>query len=168
MPRSIEAVPIRFGEGTSLNIATGIIQRTTAVRAYYSFANGRDWMDKLSAAYVVAIATRSADTLLMQQIQDRIVEDPPFTCARCREATIGQQVIRRTIFPRLAELREHANRLIHHLDSPEHRGISEVNVEGVFEYCYHLFQENAEVLLGTIPDTRFPARKCKLCRKTTG
>lgn len=164
VPKPIDAVGIRAGDGANIRMAMAIVQRTTALRAYNSYGNCRDWMDKLSTAYVVALATRSADTLLMQHIQNHIVEKPAFSCAKCREATIGTHVIRRRLFPNLKTLRVHANTLIHHLDSPENRGIADLNVQGVFDYCYHLFQESAEALFGAIPDGTFDYTRCKQCR----
>lgn len=131
--RPIEAVGIRTGEGASIRLSMGIVQRTTALRAYNAFADGRNWMEKLSTAYVVALATRSAETLLMQHIQNSINENPPIVCARCREATIGTHVIRKHLFPYLSTLRTHANTLIHHLDKPENRGVADLNVQGVFD-----------------------------------
>lgn len=97
----------------------------------------------------------------MRQIQSCIIEDPAIPCAKCREATLGTNVIRSRLFPELAELREHANALIHHLDHPKNRGIVGLNVQGVFDYCYHLFQENAELLFGRSPEGSFPYTKCK-------
>jgi hypothetical protein len=165
-PKPISAVAIRFGEGTSLHKAIGIIQRTTALRAYNSFKNGRDWMEKLSTAYVVALATRSADALLMRHIQNSIIEDLPIGCRKCREATIGTtHAIRERVFPDLFILRKHANNLIHHLDKQENCGIAELNVQGVFDYCHHLFQDNSEVLFGTIPLATFELKKCKDCQR---
>lgn len=163
-PRPIEAVGLRAGEGAAVQVAMAIIQRTTALRAYNSFSSGRDWMEKLSSAYVVAFATRSADAYLMRQIQSCIVEDPAIPCPKCREATLGTNAIRSRLFPELAALRKHANALIHHLDSPKNRGIAELNVQGVFDYCYHLFQENAELLFGRSPEGSLPYTKCKECR----
>lgn len=165
VPKPIDAVGIRTGDGANILMAMAIVQRTAALRAYNSYGNCRDWMDKLSTAYVVALASRSADTLLMQQIQNHIVEEPAISCAKCREATIGTHIIRRRLFPNLKTLREHANKLIHHLDSPENRGIADLNVKGVFDYCYHLFQENAKALFGTIPEGTFGFTKCKRCRR---
>ncbi|MBP6435686.1 MAG: hypothetical protein KA292_13600 [Sphingorhabdus sp.] len=163
-PRPIEAVGLRLGEGTTVRVAMTIIQRTTALRAYNAFSSGRDWMERLSSAYVVALATRSADMYLMRRIQSCIVEDPAIPCAKCREATLGTNVIRSRLFPDLAALRKHANALIHHLDHPKNQGIAELNVQGVFDYCYHLFQENAELLFGPSPEGSFPYTKCKECR----
>ncbi len=163
LPHPIEAFGLRAGEGPAVQVAMAIVQRTTALRAYNAFSNGRDWMEQLSSAYVVAIATRSADTYLMRQIQSCIVEDPTIPCAKCREATLGTNVIRSRLFPKLAALRKHANALIHHLDHPKNRGIAGLNVEGVFDYCYHLFQENAELLFGHSPEGSFPYTKCKEC-----
>ena len=62
-------------------------------------------------------------------------------------------------------LREHANKLVHHLDDPMNKGVSGLNIEGVFSYCHHLFQENADALFGVIPDPTglFPEMKCKKC-----
>ncbi len=164
VPKPIEAVGLRTGEGASIQISMAIVQRTTALRAYNSYGTCRDWMDKLSAAYVVALATRSADTLLMHHIQNHIVEEPPISCPKCREATIGTHVIRRRLFPHLKALRVHANMLIHHLDKPENRGIADLNVQGVFDYCHHLFQDNAEILFGLAPEGTFEIMKCKQCR----
>lgn len=110
-PRPIEAVGLREGEGAAVLVAMAIIQRTTALRAYNAFSSGRDWMEKLSSAYVVALATRSADTYLMRQIQSCIIEDPAIPCAKCREASLGTNVIRSRLFPELAALRKHANAL---------------------------------------------------------
>lgn len=163
-PHPIEAVGLRAGKGASVQISMAIIQRTTALRAYNSFSSGRDWMEKLSSAYVVALATRSADAYVMRRIQSCIVVDPPIACCKCREATVGTNVIRSRLFPELAALRRHANTLIHHLDSPKNRGIAELNIKGVFDYCYHLFQENAELLFGRVPEGAFPFTKCKECR----
>lgn len=162
-PHPIEAVGLRAGEGPAVQVAMAIVQRTTALRAYNAFSSGRDWMEKLSSAYVVALATRSADTYLMRQIQSCIVEDPAIPCAKCRETTLGTNVIRSRLFPELAALRKHANALIHHLDHPKNRGIAELNVQGVFDYCCHLFQENAELLFSRIPEGSFPYTKCKEC-----
>lgn len=162
-PHPIEAVGLRAGEGPAVQVAMAIVQRTTALRAYNAFSSGRDWMEKLSSAYVVALATRSADTYLMRQIQSCIVEDPAIPCTKCREATLGINVIRSRLFPELTELREHANALIHHLDHPKNRGIAGLNVQGVFDYCYHLFHENAELLFGRSPEGSFPYTKCKAC-----
>lgn len=163
-PKPISAAGFCAGEGASIHIAVGIVQRTTAMRAYNSFTDGHDWMEKLSTAYVVALATRSADTLLMQYIQNSIDVNPPINCAKCKEATIDSHVIRERVFPKLSRLRTHANKLIHHLDSPENQGITTLNIQGVFDYCYHLFQENAEVLLGATPVVTFEFTKCKGCR----
>jgi hypothetical protein len=167
-PQPIEAVGFR-GEGPHVRAAMAIVQRTTPLRAYNAFASGRDWMEKLSSAYVVALATRSADTCLMKRIQSSIVENPRIACARCRDATIGINIIRARNFPTLALLRAHANTLIHHLDSPQNRGIAELNVQGVFDYCYHLFQNNAQVLFGDITEAineaRFEFKKCSQCRR---
>jgi len=162
-PRPIEAVGLRC-EGAAIQIARAIIQRTTALRAYHAFSTGRDWMEKLSSAYVVALATRSADTYLMRQIQGCIVEEPAILCVKCREATLGITVIRTRLFPELAFLRKYANLLIHHLDNPNNNGIAELNIRGVFDYCYHLFHENNELLFGHCPQDSFPYTKCKQCR----
>ncbi len=163
-PRPIEAVGLRAGEGAAMLVAMASIQRTAALRAYNAFSSGMDWIEKLSSAYVVALATRSADTYLMRQIQNCIVQDPIIPCSKCRDATLGTNVIRSRLFPELAALREHANALIHHLDNPKNRGIAELNVQGVFDYCYHLFHENAELLFGRSPEGSFPYTKCKKCR----
>lgn len=164
-PLPIKEVGMRAADGANVQIAQAIIQRTTALRAYYAFAGGRPtWTEKLSSAYVVALATRSADTYLMKQIQNCISEDPLIPCARCRECTIGLNVIRKRLFPQLASLRVHANELIHHLDDPKTSGVTQLNVEGVFGYCYHLFQENSDLLFGIVPEASFSYNKCKKCR----
>lgn len=165
VPKPIDAVGIRAGDGPNVRIAFAIIQRTTALRAYNSFGAGRDWMEKLSSAYVVALATRSADTQLMKRIQRDLAPTLSTGCGRCKEASIGQNVIRERLFSTLKELREHANKLVHHLDDPMNKGVSGLNIEGVFGYCYHLFQENADALFGVIPNPTglFPEVKCKKC-----
>lgn len=163
-PRPIETAGFRAGEGASIVIAMPAIQRLTALRAYTEFEASHDWVQKLSSAFTVALATRSADTYIMQAIQNTIIQDPSFKCSGCREATIGLAVIRSKLFPQLAALREHANDLLHHLDEPENRGVAMLNIEGVFEYCYHLFQEQSELLFAKFPDGQFEARKCKKCR----
>jgi hypothetical protein len=170
VPKPIDAVGIRAGEGANVQISFGIIQRTTALRAYHSFGAGRYWMEKLSTAYVVALATRSADTQLMKIIQRDLEAAFSTNCAGCKEATIGEKVIRAKLFPKLKVLREHANKLVHHLDDPTNRGVSALDVEGVFGYCYHLFQENADALFGYIPTPAglFPEVKCKKCRRVSG
>ena len=170
VPKPIDAVGIRAGDGPNVSIAFAIIQRTTALRAYNSFGKGRDWMEKLSTAYVVALATRSADTLLMKLIQGDLAANVSTSCSRCcKEASIGKSVIRERLFPTLKALREHANKLVHRLDDPMNKGVSGLNVEGVFSYCHHLFQENADALFGVIPDPTglFPEVKCKRCSATS-
>ena len=133
-------------------------------RAYAEFTTGQDWVDKFSSALIVTLAARSADTCLMQAIQNSIVQEPLIKCSGCREATLGLGVIRSQLFPRLAELREHANDLLHHLDDPGNRGVATLNIKGVFDYCYHLFQEHSELLFGNFPQAQFELRKCKACR----
>lgn len=169
VPKQIDAVGIRAGDGPNVQVAFAIIQRTTALRAYNAFGKGRDWMEELSTAYVVALATRSADTLLMKLIQEDLAEKLTTRCSKCREATIGINVIRERLFPTLKLLREHANKLVHHLDDPTNKGIAELDVEGVFGYCHHLFQENADALFGIIPNPvgLFPEVKCKKCSTTS-
>ena len=166
VPAPINSVCIRPGDGAAIQIAIGTIQRIAALRAYNSYGNSGDWMEKLSATYVVAVATRSADTLLMQHIQNDLNNDLSIHCAKCKDASIGLSLIRERLFPRLKLLREHANELIHHLDDPDQKGISGLNIEGIYSYCYHLFQENIDALFGTIPSPRgiFPYTKCKKCR----
>jgi len=159
-PRPITALALR-PQGAQVQVAQPIVQRIAVYRAYDAFSSGRDWMEKISNAYIVALGTRSADTYLMRRIQAAIPESPPFMCKRCREATIGIQVIRSKLFPKLQSLRKHANDLIHHLDHIENRGVASLNVEGVFEYSYHLFQEQAELLFGHIPQGSFDFRACK-------
>jgi hypothetical protein len=160
IPRPITAVSLR-PHGAQVQIAQPIIQRTAALRAYNAFSSGRDWMEKISSAYIVALGTRSADAYLMTSIQTAIPESPLFKCAKCREATIGIQVIRSTLFPKLDSLRKHANDLIHHLDNPENRGVATLNVQGVFDYCYHLFEEQAHLLFGDLSQSSFEFRACK-------
>lgn len=109
-------------------------------------------MEELATAYVVALGTRSADSMLMEIIQQDLTIDFSFSRARCKEATIGTGIIRERLFPRLKALREHANDLVHHLDDPANKGVAGLNIEGVFDYCYHLFEENAEALFGNIPN----------------
>lgn len=162
--RPITAVGLR-PHGSQVQIAQPIIQRTAVLRAYNSFSSARDWMEKLSSAYIVALGTRSADAYLMTRIQAAIPESPPFMCAKCREATIGTQVIRSTLFPKLESLRKHANDLIHHLDNPGNRGVATLDVRGVFDYCYHLFEEQADLLFGHLPQGSFGFRACKDHRK---
>jgi hypothetical protein len=163
-PRPIDAVGLRTGDGATIALAKPVIQRLAALRAYAEFEKGRDWMEKLSSALTVALATRSADTYLMQAIQNTIAQEPPFECRGCRDATIGHGAIRTKLFPQLAQLREHANDLLHHLDNPENLGVDTLNIRGVFEYSYHLFQEQSEVLFGSFPQGQFEFRKCKKCR----
>lgn len=166
VPKPIDAVCIRPGIGTIIQIAIGTIQRTAAIRAYNSYGACGDWMEKLSTTYVVAIATRSADTLLMRHIQNDLSSGLSIHCANCKEASIGLSLIREKLFPDLKLLREHANQLIHHLDDPDQKGISGLNIEGVYSYCYHLFQENIDALFRAIPnpDGKFAYTKCKKCR----
>ena len=170
VPKPIEAVGIRVRSGRpNVRIAFAIIQRTTTLRAYNSFGKGRDWMEEPSTAYVVALATRSADTQLMKLIQGDLAPTLLTSCGRCKEASIGKNVIRERLFPTLKVLREHANKLVHHLDDPMNKGVSGLNIEGVFSYCHHLFQENADALLGVIPNPTglFPEVKCKKCNATS-
>jgi|CXWL01.1.fsa_nt_gi hypothetical protein len=164
VPKPIEAVGIQLGEGATVRISSAIIQRTTALRAYSSYAAADNWMEKLSLAYIVALATRSADSWLMQDIQNSIPEEPRIACPKCREVTIGLHVIRGRLFPRLKQLRKHANNLIHHLDNPENRGVDGLNIQGVFDYCYQLFQENADALFRKIPSATFRLTLCKGCK----
>lgn len=160
-PQPITAVPLRPGDGPQIQVAQPIIQRTAALRAYNAFSSGRDWMEKISNAYIVALATRSADICLMRRIQSAIPESPSFTFKNCREATIGIETIRAKLFPELQSLRKHANNLIHHLDHPENHGVANLNVKGAFDYCYHLFQEHSELLFGDIPEGSFEFKACK-------
>lgn len=166
-PKPIDTVCIRTGEGTNVHIAIGTIQRIAALRAYNGYGTCRDWMEKLSTAYVVALATRSADALLMRHIQNDLNGHLSIVCRKCREASIGIPLIRERLFPNLKSLREHANALIHHLDDPSNKGISGLNIEGVFNYCRHLFQENINALFGIIPNPhgKFEYTKCKKCRQ---
>lgn len=165
IPRPIDAVGFRAGIGPNVQLAIGIIQRMTALRAYNSFVACGDWMEKLSNAYVVALATRSADELLMRHIQEDLSAGMPTNCIKCRDASIGVSLIREGLFPLLKTLRTHANSLVHHLDDPGNKGVSDLNIEGVFDYCHHLFQENANALFGTIPNPhgKFPYKRCKKC-----
>lgn len=164
-PLPIDSVCIRLGEGASIKVAIGTMQRMAALRSYVAFNECKDWMEKLSCAYVVALATRSADQLLMQHIQDDLNSRMSIPCARCRSASIGNRLIRERLFPDLAVAREHANDLLHHLDEPANEGVSELNIEGVFRYCHLLFQENIEALFGTIPDPngKFSRVRCEKC-----
>ncbi len=161
VPRSITAVSLRPGDGAQVQVAQPIIQRMAALRAYSAFSSGRDWMEKISSAYIVALATRSADICLMSRIQSAIPESPPLTCAKCRDATIGIDIIRSRLFPELQSLRKHANDLIHHLDDPENHGVAGLNVKGVFDHCYYLFQEQSELLFGHCPEGSFAFNACK-------
>jgi len=167
IPKPIDTVCIRLGEGPNVQIAIGTIQRIAALRAYNSYGSCRDWMEKLSTAYVVALATRSADALLMQHIQNDLNGELSIVCSKCREASIGLSLIRERLFPNLKSLRAHANALIHHLDDPSNKGISELNIEGIFSYCHHLLQENIDALFGIIPNPhgRFKYTRCKECRR---
>lgn len=164
--KPISAVGIR-PSGAAIKIAIGTIQRITALRAYSSYDSCKDWMEKLSNSYVVAIATRSADTLLMQHIQNNLNSYFKIQCSDCINASIGLSLIRERLFPELKALRKHANNLIHHLDDPTEKGISELNIEGVFNYCYSLFNENIDALFGAFPNLegKFEYKKCKKCRK---
>lgn len=164
----IDTACIRLGHGSTIQLAIGSIQMIAAVREYNSYGSCRDWMEKLSTTYVVAIATRSADTLLMQYIQNDLNSNFSINCANCKEASIGLSLIRERLFPNLKLLREHANQLVHHLDDPDHKGISELNIEGVYNYCYHMFHENIDSLFGAIPNPagKFTYTKCKKCRTT--
>lgn len=166
VPKPIDAVCIRLGNGSAIQKAIGTIQRIAAIRAYNSYVTCGNWMEKLSTTYVVAVATRSADTLLMRHIQNDLNINLSIDCAKCKEASIGLSLIRERLFPNLKLLREHANQLIHHLDDPDHKGITRLNIEGVYSYCYHLFQENIDALFGTIPNPegKFAYTKCKNCR----
>ena len=166
-PRPIEAVPLRAGDGPHVQIALGMIQRITALRAYGAFSQSRDWMEQLSHAYVVAISTRSADKMLMTHFRTHLEPFVQVECKKCREATLGETMLREHLFPKLKSLREHANALVHHLDDPKNRGITDVNIEGIFEYCHHLFHENIEALFGTLPESvrELPLVKCKQCRR---
>lgn len=159
-PRPIAAVGMR-SQGAQVQIAQPIIQRLTALRAYNAFPSGRDWMERISSAYIVALGTRSADAYLMGRIQPAIPESPPFACAKCRDATIGINVIRAKLFPKLQSLRKHANDLIHHLDDPENRGVATLDVQGVFDYCHHLFEEQIDLLFGQLPQGSFEFKPCK-------
>ena len=165
-PKPITAVAVRAGDGPNVRIAIGTVQRIAALRAYNSYSYGRDWIDKVSTAYVVAIATRSADTLLMKFIQDDLSESTLIGCIKCKQATFGATILRGKLFPALKRLREHANTLIHHLDQRESVGIEDLNLQGIFEYCHHLFEENIDALFGVVPSPigKFELIMCKTCR----
>jgi hypothetical protein len=166
VPKPIDAASIRLGTGTTIQVAIGAIQRTAAIRAYSRYDTCGDWMEKLSTTYVVAIATRSADELLMRHIQNDLNHSLSIRCADCIKASIGTSLIRERLFPDLKLLRAHANQLIHRLDDPDQKGISGLNIEGVYSYCYHLFQENIDALFGNIPNPsgKFEYTKCKKCK----
>ena len=164
-PLPIDSVCIRLGEGSSINVAIGTTQRMAALRSYVAFNECKNWMEKLSCAYVVALATRSSDQLLMRHIHDDLNSRMKISCIRCRNASIGNALIRERLFPDLKAARKHSNDLIHHLDDPSHKGVADLNIEGVFRYCHLLFQENIEALFGTIPDPtgKFSRVTCKQC-----
>lgn len=164
-PLPIDLPYIRLGEGSSINVAIGSMQRAAALRSYIAFSGCTDWMEKLSCAYVVAVATRSADQLLMLHIQDNLNSRLKIPCVRCRSVSIGNRLIRERLFPDIAAERKHSNDLIHHLDEPTNKGVAGLNIEGVFRYCHSLFQTNIEALFGTIPDTtgKFPNVRCEKC-----
>lgn len=166
VPKPLDTACLRLGNGATHQIAIGTIQRIAALRAYNCYSTCGDWMEKLSTTYVVAVATRSADTLLMRHIQNELNTILSINCAKCKESTIGPSLIRERLFPKLKSLREYANQLIHHLDDPSQKGVSGLNIEGVYSYCYHLFQENIEALFGTYPNPsgKFPYTMCKKCR----
>lgn len=167
VPKAIESVSIRPGEGPNIRIAIGTVQRIAALRAYQNYSGSHDWIDKVSSAYVVALATRSADELLMKFIQDDLNNSLSIRCNKCKEASIGASLIRERLFPELKSLREHANKLIHHLDDPDNQGVSGLNIQGVFSYCHHLFDKNIDALFGIIPSPqgKFEHVKCKRCRE---
>jgi hypothetical protein len=164
-PKPITAVGVRPC-GAKLKMAIGTMQRIAAILAYNSYENCKDWMEQLSTSYVVAITTRSADALLMGYIQNDLNRRHEFHCNNCKEASIDLGLIRERLFPELKSLREHANKLIHHLDDPNQKGISGLTIKGVYSYCYHLFHENIDALFGTIPNPegKFPNKKCKKCK----
>ena len=62
-------------------------------------------------------------------------------------------------------IKSRSHELVHHLDDPKNKGVAGLNIEGVFSYCHHFFQENADALFGIIPnpDGLFPEVKCKKC-----
>ncbi|MFZ1766251.1 MAG: hypothetical protein WAT68_06300 [Candidatus Nitrotoga sp.] len=165
VPKPITSAVIRLGDGSNICVAMATIQRMAALRAYQAFSEQGDWLQKFSHAYVVALATRSADSLLMKAIQEKLNELLPIACRQCRESTYGSALIRERLFPRLKELRVHVNALIHHLDEPGNKGVSSLNVEAVFDYCYCLFEEHLDALFGTIPAPhgKFPVSTCKRC-----
>lgn len=164
----LNAETIRPGGGLTILQPIGLFQMIAAVRAYNGYASCRDWMEKLSTTYVVAIATRSADTLLMQHIQEFLNETLRIECKSCIDSSIGHSIIRERLFPDLKEHREHANDLLHHLDSPKVRGINGLNIEGVYAYCHRLFHGNIDALFGRIPNPsgKFAHSRCKKCRST--
>lgn len=166
-PKPIDTVCIRPGEGPNVHIAIGTNQRIAALRAYNGYGNCRDWMEKLSTAYVVALATRSADALPMRYIQNDLNGHRSIVSSKCRDTSIGTPLIRERLFPDLKSLRKHANVLIHHLADPSNKAISGLNIEGVFNYCHHLFQENIDALFGIIPNPhgKFEYTKCEKCRR---
>lgn len=122
VPKPITSAAIRLGDGSNICVAMAAIQRVAALRAYKAFSEQGDWLQKFSHAYVVALATRSADSLLMKVIQEKLNELLPISCRQCRESTYGSALIRKRLFPSLQELRAHANALIHHLDEPGNKG----------------------------------------------
>jgi hypothetical protein len=160
-PKPFTAAPAR-ANGAEFYIARPLFQRTAVLRAYDAYSTGKDYIEKLSSAYVVALGTRSADIYLMKLIREcAISKVPEITCTKCREATFGIDVIRAQLFPTLHSLRKHANTLIHHLDDPRNIGVGTLNVEGVFDYSYHLFEEQAELLFGNFPIASFKFKACK-------
>jgi hypothetical protein len=68
VPKPITSAAIRLSDGPNICVAMATIQRAAALRAYQAFSEQSDWLQKFSYAYVVALATRSADSLLMKAI----------------------------------------------------------------------------------------------------
>lgn len=165
IPEPIRSVGFRAA-GAGLQLSMGIIQRTTALRAYTAFSSGRDWMEKLSHAYVVALATRSADTLLMKHLQNHLAERMELTCRSCVDASASTTIIRERLFPELKTLRETMNDVLHYLDHPGNNGVENLNVKAVFQYCHQLFEIHADAFFGELhrPDVQFTKTLCKRCR----
>lgn len=165
LPQAITKVGFR-PLGAGLIYALPKFQRIAALRAYAEFEHAGDFIQKLSRAYVVAISTRSADTMLMNFISNLLADTLKIDCRQCRELGVGPNAVRINLFPKLADLRTQANKLIHHLDVPGQEEVASLNVEGVFAYCHHLFEENDDALFGIFPDPagKFPVVKCKACR----
>jgi hypothetical protein len=87
--------------GAAIQPAEPMVQRLLVYRAYEALCSPEDWVDQLAQAYVIAVATRSADAWHMQRLSDLFAQRFNLTCRDCARRSLPAEEIRRQLFPKL-------------------------------------------------------------------